>query len=88
MELLGGNRNKLIAYASTMGGDREKNGLSSPEAYADFAEECIEMGYKAYKMHGWKEGNVEEEKEMLKAVGNRVAGKIKIMYDSAWHLST
>ena len=30
MELLGGNRNKLVAYASTMGGDREKNGLSSP----------------------------------------------------------
>ena len=88
MELLGGNRNKLLAYASTMGGDREKNGLSCPEAYADFAEECIEMGYKAYKMHGWKEGNVEEEKEMLKAVGDRVAGKIKIMYDSACHLST
>ncbi len=88
MELLGGNRNKLVAYASTMGGDREKNGLSSPEAYADFAEECIEKGYKAYKIHGWKEGNVAEEKELLKAVGNRVAGKIEIMYDSACHLST
>ena len=29
----------------------------------------MEMGYKAYKMHGWKEGNVEEEKQMLKLSG-------------------
>ncbi len=88
MELLGGNRNKLVAYASTMGGDRERNGLSCPEAYADFAEKCLEMGFKAFKMHGWKEGNVAEERAMLEAVGNRISGKIKIMYDSACHLST
>ena len=88
MELLGGNRNKIPAYASTMVGDREKDGLSSPEAYADFADECYNLGYKAYKMHGWKDGNVSEEIKMLKAVGERVNGKMKIMYDSACHLST
>tara|TARA_B110000003_G_scaffold102236_2_gene104429 strand:- start:444 stop:1622 length:1179 start_codon:yes stop_codon:yes gene_type:complete len=88
MELLGGNRKSLPAYASTMGGDREKNGLSSPEAYADFADQCLDLGYTAYKMHGWKEGNVIEEIEMLKAVGNRVGSKMKIMYDAACHIST
>ena len=41
----------LPAYASTMNGDKETNGLSSPEAYADFAEQCLELVYKGYKMH-------------------------------------
>ena len=56
--LLGGYRDRLPAYASTLGGDEEADGLSTPEAYADFAEQCYEMGYRAYKMHGWHEGNV------------------------------
>ena len=87
-QLLGGNRKLLPSYASTMSGDREKCGLSSPEAYADFAEECLDMGYKGYKMHGWNNGNVSEEIAMLRAVGDRVGGKIKIMYDAGCHLST
>ena len=87
-DLLGGYRELLPSYASTMHGDREKNGLSSPEAYADFAEECLELGYKGYKMHGWNKGNVTEEINMLKAVGERVGDKMKIMYDAGCHLNT
>tara|TARA_B100000767_G_scaffold270537_1_gene294451 strand:+ start:9001 stop:10191 length:1191 start_codon:yes stop_codon:yes gene_type:complete len=86
--LLGLSRKKIPAYASTMPGDREKKGLSSPEAYADFAEKCYSIGYKAFKMHGWSNGNVSEEIAMIKAVAERVNGKMKIMYDSACHLST
>jgi L-alanine-DL-glutamate epimerase-like enolase superfamily enzyme len=71
-----------------MSGDREKNGLSSPEAYADFAEECYELGYRAFKMHGWTNGDVEEESNMIKAVAKRVGGRMKIMYDAACHLKT
>ena len=52
-ELLGGYRERLPAYASTLHGDRHPKGLSSAEAYADFAERCYELGYRAYKMHGW-----------------------------------
>ena len=63
-ELLGGYRDRLPAYASTIHGDRHPKGLSSPEAYADFAERCYELGYRAYKMHGWS-GNVAEESEMI-----------------------
>ena len=87
-DLLGLSRNKLPAYASTMPGDRKKGGLSSPEAYADFAEECYSIGYKAFKMHGWSNGNVSEEIGMIRAVAERIKGKMKIMYDSACHLST
>ena len=87
-DFLGGKTKKIRAYASTMSGDREKNGLSSPEAYADFAEECYELGYRAFKMHGWANGDVEEESSMIKAVAKRVGVRMKIMYDAACHLKT
>lgn len=86
-ELLGGYRDRLPAYASTIHGDRLPKGLSSPEAYADFAEQCYALGYRAYKMHGWH-GNVEEESAMIRAVAKRVGDKMTIMYDSSGHLKT
>ena len=87
-QLLGGHRKKLKAYASTLRGDSHKDGLSSPEAYADFAERCLEMGYRGYKMHGWSNGDVDREIAMLRAVGERVGGKMDLMYDAACHLPT
>ena len=87
-EMLGGYRKRLPAYASTIGGDRLPDGLSSPEAYADFAERCLEIGYPAYKMHGWHEGDVAEEEAMIRAVAERVGGRMEIMYDGACHLRT
>jgi len=86
--LLGGYREKLPAYASTMFGDDQKPGLSSAGAYADFAQQCKEMGYPAYKMHGWSRANVAEENEMIRAVADRVGDQMHIMYDSACHLRT
>jgi len=44
-ELLGSYRDTFPAYASTYQGDRN-GGLDSPDAYADFAEDCLEMGYQ------------------------------------------
>lgn len=86
-ELLGGYRERLPAYASTIHGDRHPKGLSSPEAYADFAEQCYELGYRAYKMHGWH-GDVAEESAMIRAVADRVGGRMAIMYDASNHLKT
>jgi L-alanine-DL-glutamate epimerase-like enolase superfamily enzyme len=86
-ELLGGYRDCLPAYASTIHGDRHPRGLSSPEAYADFAERCYELGYRAYKMHGWS-GDIMEETEMIRAVAKRVGDKMKIMYDASGHPKT
>ena len=54
--LLGGYRTRLKSYASTYHGDRN-GGLDSPQAFADFAERCYELGYRAYKVHGWHEGD-------------------------------
>ena len=87
-QMLGGHRRKLPSYASTIPGDKHPKGLSSPEAYADFAQQCLEMGYKGYKMHGWKEGNPQRESEMIRAVAKQVGGSMDIMYDAACHLKT
>ncbi|MBL23130.1 MAG: mandelate racemase/muconate lactonizing protein [Rhodospirillaceae bacterium] len=87
-ELIGGFRKRLPAYASTLHGDREPTGLSSAEAYADFAERCYEMGYRAFKIHGWSAGDVEEESAMLRAVAGRVGDKMVLMYDAACHSKT
>lgn len=86
--MLGGYRRRLPTYASTLGGDRLPDGLSSPEAYADFAERCLELGYRGYKMHGWSEGDPDEEIAMLRAVCDRVGDRMAIMYDSSSHLKT
>lgn len=53
-KLLGGHRDKILAYGSTMCGDDLEGGLATPEDYARFAEWCVNTrGYKAVKLHGW-----------------------------------
>ena len=80
-ELLGGSRTKLPAYASTHIGDYEKGGLDSPEAYADFAQQCLEMGYPGYKIHGWEREPIERQTAVVHAVGKQVGGKMDLMID-------
>jgi L-alanine-DL-glutamate epimerase-like enolase superfamily enzyme len=52
-KLLGGFRERVPAYASTMCGDDVADGLGSPEAYAEFAARCVAEGYRAVKLHTW-----------------------------------
>ena len=52
-KLLGGYRDKVPAYGSTMCGDEVKDGLATPEDYANFAEWMVNRGYKAIKLHTW-----------------------------------
>jgi L-alanine-DL-glutamate epimerase-like enolase superfamily enzyme len=52
-KLLGGARDRVPAYASTMCGDDLPGGLDSPAAYAEFALACKERGYTALKLHAW-----------------------------------
>ncbi len=80
-ELLGGQRKKLPCYVSTALGDDHPDGLSSPEAYADFAEACLDMGYKAFKIHGWVDAPIEKHVALIHAVGKRVGGKMDLMLD-------
>jgi L-alanine-DL-glutamate epimerase-like enolase superfamily enzyme len=52
--LLGGVRDSVPAYASTMCGDEITGGLDTPEAYAEFALTCQKRGYPAFKLHTWQ----------------------------------
>jgi L-alanine-DL-glutamate epimerase-like enolase superfamily enzyme len=52
-KLLGGARDRVAAYGSTMCGDDVEGGLRTPEDYAAFAESLIRQGYTAIKLHTW-----------------------------------
>ena len=90
-ELLGTYRERLPAYASTYHAD-DAGGLNSPEAYADFAEQCLELGYGGFKIHGWggsdAHRSVEKEIETIHAVGERVGDVMDLMTDPACELET
>ncbi|UHD46442.1 mandelate racemase [Aureimonas altamirensis] len=81
-QLLGGHKKAVKAYASTwFGGDG--GGLATPEMFADFAEECGELGYRGFKMHGWTDGGIKRDIEAILALGKRVGGRMDLMHDSA-----
>ncbi len=87
-QLLGGHRRRLPTYASTWNGDETPGGLSTPEDYADFAEQCLELGYPAYKIHPWREGPVQRDIDMALEVAKRVGGKMDLMWDAACKYET
>jgi L-alanine-DL-glutamate epimerase-like enolase superfamily enzyme len=86
-KLLGGWRTTLPAYASTFHGD-ENGGLSSPAAFADFAVQCKEMGYPAYKIHGWGNGPIEREADAVLATRKAVGRGMDLMIDPACEYNT
>ena len=86
-KLLGGYRKSLPCYASTMNGGKE-GGLSTPESFADFAEECLDLGYLAFKIHPWPGGPIQRHEDVVHAVGRRVGGKMDLMLDPFCYYQT
>lgn len=90
-ELIGTYRTTLPAYASTALGDRT-GGLDSPEAYADFAEHCRDLGYPAFKLHGWPATDtppdIDNEVALISTVGERIGNSMQLMYDPVGQLET
>ncbi len=88
-ELLGTYRTSLPCYVSTYHGDDQPGGLNSSEAYADFAQQCLEMGYRGYKIHTWMDApRMKEQIATVHAVGERVGGKMDLMSDPACVIDT
>jgi len=87
-ELLGAYRTSFPCYASTYVGDNQPGGLDSPEAYADFAQQCLGMGYPAFKIHSWQDAPIEQHVATIHAVGKRVGGKMDLMLDPYCALKT
>ena len=86
-ELLGGYRTNLPAYASTYHGD-ENGGLDSPEAFADFAVQCRDLGYRAFKIHGWGGGSIAREVATVLEVRKAVGPEMDLMLDPACEYDT
>ena len=85
--LLGGHKESVPCYASTYHGD-QAGGLDSPEAFADFAVQCREMGYPAFKIHGWSKAPVAREVANVLAVRKAVGDGMDLMLDPACELRT
>ena len=86
--LLGGYKESVPCYASTYHGDHHAGGLDSPEAYADFARQCQELGYPAFKIHGWSKAPVAQEVANVLAVRRAVGDGMDLMLDPACELRT
>ena len=86
--LLGGYRERLPVYASTMSGQRGSGGLGSVESYADFAESCHEAGIPAFKIHSFFDGDPKTEIAIMSAVRERVGQDMKLMNDPASSLKS
>lgn len=86
--LLGGYRTRLPAYASTFPGQTTPGGLDSVEAFADFADECRDLGYPGFKIHSFWDGLAKSEIAVMKAVHDRVGGAMRLMTDPASSLSS
>jgi len=82
--LLGGEQKPLKAYASTLHGD-ENGGLATPQDFEDFAAQCLEMGYKAFKVHGWglARDYLQREIDNVLNLGDKFAGKLDLLIDPA-----
>lgn len=86
-KLLGGIRDKIPAYASTMCGDELEGGLATPEDYGRFAEWLIGRGYKAIKLHTWMPPvswapDVKQDLRACAAVREAVGPDIPLMLDA------
>jgi len=86
--MLGGYRDRLPAYASTYHAQNSPHGLDSIESFAAFALECREMGYRAFKVHGWHDGDVRHEAANLRAIREAVGDEMDLMIDPACEIRT
>ena len=85
-KLIGGYRDKVPAYGSTMCGDDLPGGLSTPDEYAQFAEKLVQRSYKAIKLHTWMPPisfapNPQMDIQACAAVREAVGPNIALMLD-------
>lgn len=94
-KLLGGYRDRIPAYGSTMCGDDLENGLATAEDYARYAQWLVdERGYQAIKLHTWMPPipgapNVKLDYAACAAVREAVGPDIPLMLDpNHWYSRT
>ena len=84
-ELLGGYRDSIPIYASTMVGDDDPDGLGTVDAYVDYAKDLVEQGYPAIKFHSWMppyDADPDRVIDMCTAVREEIGYDVELMLDS------
>lgn len=86
--LLGAFRTRLPTYASTYHAQAVPGGLDEIGAFVDFALRCKELGYPAFKVHGWHDGDVRREGANLRAIRKAIGDEMGLMIDPACQIRT
>ena len=73
-ELIGSYRTAIPAYASTVT-------FGSVAEYLDVADQCLELGYQAIKLHAW--GDARRDAELSLALRSHVGDDVELMYDGS-----
>lgn len=73
-KLLGGFREEIPAYASTVT-------YGSVEEFLDVADQCLQLGYGAIKLHAW--GDARKDAHLCQALRKHVGDDIPLMYDGS-----
>ncbi|MFE7245239.1 enolase C-terminal domain-like protein [Streptomyces sp. NPDC057582] len=72
--LLGPYREAIPAYASTVT-------FGSVEEYLDVADQCLELGYSAIKLHAW--GDPRADADLCQKLRAHVGDDVPLMYDGS-----
>jgi L-alanine-DL-glutamate epimerase-like enolase superfamily enzyme len=72
--LLGTYREAIPAYAST-------TTFSTVEEYLDVADQCLELGYPAIKLHAW--GDAKADADLCQRLRDHVGPDVDLMYDGS-----
>lgn len=72
--LLGTFRGSIPAYASTIT-------FETIEEFLDVADQCLELGFPAIKLHGW--GDARADAELCQRLRAHVGADIDLMYDGS-----
>jgi L-alanine-DL-glutamate epimerase-like enolase superfamily enzyme len=72
--LLGTYRDAIPAYAST-------TTFSTVEEYLDVADQCLELGYPAIKLHAW--GDPRADAVLCQRLRDHVGPDVELMYDGS-----
>jgi L-alanine-DL-glutamate epimerase-like enolase superfamily enzyme len=73
-KLLGGYRDRIPAYASTVT-------FGSVEEFLDIADQCLAAGFRAIKLHAW--GDPKADARLGQALRAHVGPDIELMYDGS-----
>jgi len=73
-QLLGGYRDEIPAYASTVT-------FATTEEFLEVADQCLDYGYRAIKLHAW--GDARRDARLCQDLRKHVGDEIALMYDGS-----